>query len=197
MKGTSYEFFCFLVNSITKSSHVPRDIYPGMSLYIAHSISLGKRIGLDLIYGFCLGRLFHRPTTSSPATWDNLDDTGFYILCSAIDKSIWAAFDFEPITEVGEKRTVRPEYERYGQLPNDRSNLVIGAQKLFGREWTARVPLTLDGGDPFGNDMGGESPVRVRITAKYTSIASVVQGLRKGRSDSNGSETGRGSKSSS
>ena len=186
-----------LLNSITISSHVPREIYHCMSLDIAHSISLGKPIGLDLIYGLCLGRLFHRPTTSSPATWDNLDDTGFYIRCSAIDKSIWAAFDFEPMTEIGEKRTVRPEYQVYGRLPNDRSNLVIGAQKLFGREWTARVPLTLDGGNPYGNDMGGESPVRVRITAQYTSIASVVQGLRKGRSDSNGCETGTGSESSS
>lgn len=138
----------FLANSITKSSDVPntREIYHSMSHLRAHSVRLGKPLGLNLVYGFGLGRLFHRPTASSPATWDNLDDTGFYILCSATDKSIWAAFDFTPITETGERRTVQPEYgDQYGRLPNDRSNSAIGVQKLFGREWTAKIPPTLDG----------------------------------------------------
>lgn len=193
----------FLANSITKSSDVPntREIYHSMSHLRAHSVRLGKPLGLNLVYGFGLGRLFHRPTASSPATWDNLDDTGFYILCSATDKSIWAAFDFTPITETGERRTVQPEYgDQYGRLPNDRSNSAIGVQKLFGREWTAKIPPTLDGGDPFRSDMGGDSPIPAKITAKPTLVSLVVEavtGGRTGGSDSSSSETGSGSDSSS
>ena len=63
----------------------PRDdeCYPGMSLFEARSIPHGSTIITHLKYGFGIGRLYHQmPDASQP------QDTEFYVVCNALDKSI-------------------------------------------------------------------------------------------------------------
>ena len=99
-------------------------------------------------------------------TWENVDDTGFYIVCSAVDKSIWAVFNFHPMTETGDYLSINPQAgEKFGKLPND-EGLTIGVQRLFGTEWLARTPLKLDDGDLFESPLGGGLPIEAMITAK-------------------------------
>ena len=117
--------------------------------------------------------------TNSPATWENLDDAGFYVVCSATDKSIWAIFNFTPETGTGDCQTIRPQAgDKYGTLPGDKGGLVIGVQKLFGRQWLAKTPLTLDGGDPFKSTLDGASPVAAEVTAKPVAVADVVRAVK-------------------
>ena len=140
-----------------------------MSAYTALSVLESRPVTLELEYGFGLGRLYFRSVTNTPATWENLEDAGFYVVCSATDKSIWAVFNFHPMTETGDYETIRPQDgDEYGRPPGDKENLVIGVQKLFGKQWLAKKPLTLDGGDPFKNAaLGGGFPVQAIVTAKY------------------------------
>ena len=94
-----------------------------------------------------------------------MEDTGFHVLCNAVDKSIWAAFDFEPYGETGDINPVQPENgDLYGRLPEDKQNMVIGIMRLFGKEWTAKNPLWLDGGDLFDNGAG--TPLACKLVAR-------------------------------
>lgn len=107
-------------------------------------------------------------------------DTGFYVACNASDKSIWVAFDFEPYGETGDIEEVRPEFgDPYGQLPGDKEELVIGVQKLFSGDWTAKKPLSLDHGDPFkdgaGKTVGGQA---VCGTSDHKQCGHCYQGRR-------------------
>ena len=152
-----------------------------MSQYTALSIPQYKPITTDLVYRFGLGQLYYRPTASSPTTWENLNDPGFYVICSTTDKSLWAAFNFNSVTEIGDVRAVKPENgDRYGKLPNDKSNLVIGVQKLFGKKWTTKRPLSLDGVDPFKNNVGSGKEIAAKLTAKPVLDADVVKAIGRG-----------------
>ncbi|KAI9889058.1 MAG: hypothetical protein M1814_005847 [Vezdaea aestivalis] len=150
------------------SSKADNSLYPGVSSFYLKSHS-GSTQGL--LYGFCIGRLYHK---LPGAVWR--EDTGFYVICNAVDKSIWVAFDFEPDAETGDIQPVRPEHgEAYGLLPNDDQNLVIGIQMLFDKGWTARKPLMLDLGDPFQDAPHGPLPYRLvaRPASKYDLISAI------------------------
>ena len=59
------------------------DIY-GISTSKTKNIPISQSITTDFHYGFDLRRLYHK--SSSTAT--HIEDTGFHVLCNAIDKSI-------------------------------------------------------------------------------------------------------------
>ncbi|KAG7010054.1 hypothetical protein G7Y79_00001g003260 [Physcia stellaris] len=142
-------------------------IYPGMSKYTAKQY--GTDTLSDLNYGFGLGRLHHQ-LPNDPDT----DDTGFYVILNAVDRSIWIAFDFEPHDDTGEIRTVMPEYGyEYGQLPGDEQNQMIGVQRLFGGDWTLQQPYSLDRGDPFTSGAG--RAMATRLFAKPACFGEVVR----------------------
>ena len=150
------------------------DVYYGVFAYEAKSIPAGTPMSIDLTYGFGLGRLYHSTSTATDA-----EDTGFFLICNAVDKSIWAAFDFEPYGETGDITPVEPQYgDPYGQLPSDTQKLVIGAMKLFGKEWMAKKPLSLDGGDPFGGGAG--KPLACKLVAKPAYVADVLKAIKDG-----------------
>ena len=151
------------------------ELYSGMFVFIPYSIEHHKPTTIDLSYGFGIGRLYHKvPDALQP------QDTGFYVLCNASDKSIWVAFDFEPYGETGDIEQVRPEFgDPYGQLPGDKEELVIGVQKLFSGDWTAKKPLSLDHGDPFKNGAG--KPLAVKLFAAPATINNVVDAIEAGR----------------
>lgn len=159
-----------------------------MSSYTALGIPMLKPITLDLKYGFGVGRLHSRSVTESktPPIARELDDAGFYIVCSAIDKSIWAIFDFEPQIEIDDYITIDPRTSPYGTLQNDTEDLVIGVQKLFGSEWLTKTPFALDGGDPFKSALGGSPPVAAMVTAKEVTVEDVRKRYVPGLVDDNG-----------
>ena len=74
---------------------------------------------------------------------------------------------------------MQPEYgDPYGGLPLDTQIMVIGVMKLFGKEWIARKPLSLDGGDPFGNGAG--TPLACKLVAKPAFVADVLKAIKAG-----------------
>ena len=150
------------------------EVYPGMSIFLAQSQN-DTNTPQDIFYGFGIGRLHHKmPTVSRP------EDTGFYVICNALDKSIWVAFDFEPYGETGEIEIIRPEYgDPYGQLPGRKPNLVIGVQRLFGKDWMAERPLSLDRGDPFTSGAGHLRATR--LIAKPVHVDHAVQFIKRHR----------------
>ena len=108
-----------------------------------------------------------------------MEDTGFFVICNAVDKSIWVAFDFEPYGETSEINPVRPENgDHYGELPEDKEKMTIGMMKLFTQEWTAEEPLFLDGGDPFHNGAG--APLAYKLIATPALIADVQRAIEAG-----------------
>ena len=147
----------------------------GYCFFTARSIPSRRHTIIDLSYGFGIGRLYHKmPDALQP------QDTGFYVVCNASDKSIWVAFDFEPYGETGDIERVRPEFgDPYGQLPGDKEELVIGAQKLFSGDWTTKKPLSLDYGDPFKNGAG--TPLAAKLFATPAFINEVVIAIKAGR----------------
>ena len=159
----------------------------------AKSVPVGQTITTDLNYGFGLGRLYHKSSNAA-----DIEDTGFYVICNAVDKSIWVAFDFEPYGETGDINPVRPDYgDPYGGLPLDTQKMVIGIMRLFTSEWTARKPLSLDGGDPFRNGAG--TPLACKLVAKPAFVADVLNAIKAGtaKSASSGfSQTSREPKAS-
>ena len=56
--------------------------------------------------------------------------------------------------------------------------MVIGIIRLFGNEWTAIEPLSLDGGDPFRNGAG--TPLACKLVAKPTFVADVFNAIQAG-----------------
>lgn len=111
-----------------------------------------------------------------------MEDTGFYVICNAVDKSIWLAFDFELYGETGDINPVQPEYgDPYGELPVDTQKMVIGVMRLFGKEWTAKKALSLDGGDPFRNGAG--TPLACKLVAKSALVADVLNAIKAGSAD--------------
>ena len=146
----------------------------GISTSEAKSVPLGQTITTDLNYGFGLGRLYHKTSTMP-----YMEDTGFYVICNAVDKSIWIAFDFEPYGETGDLKPVQPEYgDPYGRLPRDPQEMVIGIMRLFTKEWTAKKPLSLDGGDPFSSGAG--TPLACKLVAKPAFVADVLNAIKAG-----------------
>lgn len=128
---------------------------------------------MDLKYGIGLGRLYHK--TSKAA---RMEDTEFYVICNVVNKSIWVAFDFEPYTETGDIYRIKPEIgQPYGQLPHDTQNMMIGIMRLFGPEWTARRPLSLKDGDPFGHG----TPLACKLVAKKAWKSDVLRAIEAGR----------------
>ena len=147
------------------------DDFYGISASEARSVPLGQTITMDLNYGFGLGRLYHK--TSNIA---EVEDTGFYVICNAVDKSIWVAFDFEPYSDTGDVNPVQPEYgDPYGGLPLDTQKMVIGIMRLFKKEWIAKKPLSLDGGDPFRDGAG--TPLACKLVAKPAFVADVLNAI--------------------
>jgi len=144
------------------------ELYSGMLHFTAKSIPSCMPVTIDLTYGFGLGRLCHQmPDALQP------QDSAFYVICNAMDKSIWIAFDFEPYGETGDIVQVRPEYgDPYGQLPGDKEEVMIGARKLFSGDWMASKQLSLDHGDPF-EYTASEPALAVKLFATPASIASM------------------------
>lgn len=150
------------------------DDFYGISASEAKSVPVGQTITTDLNYGFGLGRLYHKISNAV-----DMEDTGFYVICNAVDKSIWVAFDFEPYGETGDINPVQPEYgDCYGELPVDTQKMVIGIMRLFRKEWTAKKPLSLDGGDPFRNGAG--TPLACKLVAKPAFVADVLNAIKAG-----------------
>ena len=188
--GLPIDFICQLFalsSSRYQSSHPlsnEDEIYYSMSQYRATSTQATTPREIDLVYGFCLGDLYYRSAdpspSSSPATWENLDDTGFVVICSATDKSLWVAYNFNHITETDDVIEVQPEYgDSYGRLPGDTSDVVIGVQRIFGKEWTAKEPLGLGDVNPFDNDMGSGKAIEARLTASPVIVADVVKAIER------------------
>jgi hypothetical protein len=149
------------------------DFHPVVNAYEAKSISTGKIVEMDLRYGIGIGRLYHK--TSEAAS---MEDTEFYVICNAVDKSLWVSFDFEPRTETGDIYEYSPETgEPYGKLPQDTQHMMIGIMRLFGPEWTRRRPLSLEGGDPFRHG----TPLACRLVAKRALVPDVVETIKAGR----------------
>lgn len=150
------------------------DDFYGISASEAQSVPVGQTITTDLNYGFGLGTLYHKSSNAA-----DMEDTGFYVICNAVDKSIWVAFNFEPYGETGDINPVQPEYgDPYGVLPLDTQNMVIGIMRLFSKEWTAKKPLSLDGGDPFRNGAG--TPLACKLVAKPAFVADVLNAINAG-----------------
>lgn len=150
------------------------DVFYGISTYETKSVPGGQTITTNLNYGFGLGRLYHK--TSNAA---GMEDTGFYVICNAVDKSIWVAFDFEPYGETGDINPVQPEYgDPYGELPLDTQKMVIGIMRLFTKEWTTKKPLSLDSEDPFCNGTG--TPLACKLVAKPAFVADVLDAIKAG-----------------
>lgn len=150
------------------------DDFYGISVSEGKSVPVGQTITTDLNYGFGLGRLYHKISDAV-----DMEDTGFYVICNAVDKSIWVAFDFEPYGETGDINPVQPEYgDPYGELPVDTQKMVIGIMRIFGKEWTAKKPLSLDGGDPFRNGAG--TPLACKLVAKPAFVADVLDAIKAG-----------------
>ncbi|MCJ1394355.1 hypothetical protein MMC18_007233 [Xylographa bjoerkii] len=157
----------------------PTDWYPGIFTYSATHAVTGVSLALDLKYGFSLGRLLYKPAESTPPT--EAEDAGFYLLCNAVDKSIYAAFDFLPYAETGD---IAPVYSEegwpYGQLPGDKSKLVVGVMKVFGKEWTVKQPPSLDGGDPFRTGSGAGTPLPAKVVGRPALLAEVLKAIQGG-----------------
>lgn len=164
--GISYFIKCsdksFEDSSDTLSqADISQTIFPGIAIYEAKSVLIGlspQTITTELKYGFDLGRLYHKLSNAN-----DVKDTGFYVICNAIDKSICTAFDFETEYETGEIDLVQPEYgEPYGELPLDTQKMKIGIMRLLTKEWTAKKPLSLNDGDPFRNG----TPLACKLVGK-------------------------------
>ena len=85
------------------------------------------------------------------------------------------------MTETGDYQSIRPQDgEKYGTLPGDKEGLVIGVQRLFGRQWLAKTPLALDSGDPFKSALGGGTPIRAIVTAKPVTVTDVIRAAKGG-----------------
>lgn len=151
------------------------DDFYGISVSEAKSVPVGgQTITTDLNYGFGLGRLYHKISNAV-----DMEDTGFYVICNAVDKSIWVAFDFEPYGETGDINPVQPEFgDPYGELPSDTQKMVIGIMRLFKKEWTTKNPLSLDGGDPFRDGAG--TPLACKLVAKPAFVADVLDAIKAG-----------------
>ena len=150
------------------------DDFYGISASEAKNVSLGQTITTDLNYGIGLGRLYHKIPNAV-----DMEDTGFYVICNAVDKSIWVAFDFEPYGETGDINPVHPEYgDTYGELPVDTQKMVIGVMRLFRKDWTAKKPPSLDGGDPFCDGAG--TPLACKLVAKPAFVADVRNAIKAG-----------------
>lgn len=165
------------------SPKADNELYSGMSFFSIQNHRSTTTLR-DMNYGFGIGRLNHQmPNSSRP------EDTGFYVICNALDKSIWIAFDFEPYGETGEISIVRPEYGHpYGRLPGDRQNLVIGVQRLFDKDWTTKRPFSLERGDPFMNS--DWRPMPTRLIAEPVSLGEVVKAIEEYRGRLIGSSSG-------
>ena len=149
------------------------EIYSGISIFSAKQYGTDILGDGDLKYGFGIGRLHHKMTSASRP-----EETGFYVICNAIDKSIWIAFDFEPYGETGDVHTVKPEYgDPYGQLPGDKQ--MIGVQRLSGEDWRFQTPYSLDRGDPFTSGAG--RPMAIRLFAKPAYVDEVVKASQEYR----------------
>ncbi|KAI0437774.1 hypothetical protein F4803DRAFT_555658 [Xylaria telfairii] len=161
--------------SPTTTAPSGQDLYWPVSAFEAKKIPHGTTVNTDLRYGFGLGRLWYQASNHPSAA-----DAGFYLICNAVDKSIWASFDFNPYSDTGEKRRIQAELgEIYGKLPvGDSSNATIGLQRLFGREWTAKKPPSLDGGDPFQSGAG--TPLQVRLVARPATKTEVMNAIQAG-----------------
>lgn len=153
------------------------DIFYGISTYEAKSIPTGRTLNTDLNYGFGLGRLHHKSSEAA-----DMEDTGFHVICNAVDKSIWVAFDFEPYGETGDINPVQPEYgDPYGGLPLDTQRMEIRIMRLFTKVWTAQKPLSLDGGDPFRNGAG--IPLPYKLVARPALVADVLNAIKAGTTE--------------
>lgn len=160
-------------SSVGTPSSGEAELYSGMLAFTARSIPSGNPKDIELSYGFSIGRLYHKMPDSLPP-----QDTGFFVVCNAFDKSIWVAFDFEPYGKTGDIEPVRPEYgDPYGQLPGDKE-VVIGIQKLFSGDWTAKKPFSLDHGDPFKNGTGEPLAAKLFATPAFISDVFTMAGGR-------------------
>jgi hypothetical protein len=103
----------------------------------------------DLRYGFGLGALMSQPNTPSGNTEKPpLEETGFFVVCNAIDKSIWVTFDYTPFRQANSEFRVEPLPPTWGLLPEDDS-LQIGTMRISLPEWWKKTPLKFTSGDPF------------------------------------------------
>ena len=174
--GTHYEYQYYLrvcSDTIEPDDYNPKredaeDIYYGMSRFEARHAVTGDPADVDLKFGFGLGKLYHREASKAEPSFDeDLEPTGFYVICNAVDKSIWLAFDFEPINFYGDNTEyVRPERgDEYGKLPGDQDGLVVGVVKLYDRSWRLQQPPTLLKGDPFREAAGRPLACRLALLA--------------------------------
>jgi hypothetical protein len=149
------------------------DFHPVINAYEAKSISTGKIVKMNLRYEIDIEKLYHK--TSEAAS---MEDTEFYVICNAVDKSLWISFDFEPRTETDDIYEYSPKTgEPYEKLPQNTQHMMIGIMRLIGPEWTRRRPLSLKRGDPFRHG----TPLACRLVAKRALIPDVIEAIKTER----------------
>ena len=147
----------------------PDDLYHDISMFVAEHVLTSKPIDVDLKFGFTLGGLLYKFYDMSEP-----EDAGFYVICNAVDKSIWIAFDFKPYSELGYLSPIRPKNrDEYGTLPTYVHGGEVGAMKIVGADWTTQQPVG-SRGDLFG----AGSPIPCKLKAKPAIMRDVLQAVK-------------------
>jgi hypothetical protein len=143
-----------------------------MFIYEAKNISMNQIVKMNLKYDFDLERLCHK--ISNEIYMKNID---FYLICNAVDKSIWVAFDFESMTEIDEIDSMWSKYDQvYEKLSRDTQNMMIEIMRIFESKWTARRSLSLNDEDLFKN--GTDTSLACRLIAKQALISNVLNVIK-------------------
>jgi hypothetical protein len=122
---------------------------------------------MNLKYDFNLERLCHK--FPNEIYMKNID---FYVICNAVDKSIWIAFNFGSITEIDEIDSMWSKYDQvYEELSRNTQNLMIKIMKIFESKWTARRSLSSTDEDSFKNETN--TSLACRLIAKQALISNV------------------------
>ena len=100
----------------------------------------------ELKYGFGIGKIVHRLVDE---TLDDYEDTGFYVLANALDKSIWIAIDWFPLGPDSAPTSLEGSRD-WGMLPGY-DNIQVGVMKISQDNWAEKRPLTIVGDTFFTN----------------------------------------------
>jgi len=134
---------------------VARSLSDDLCVYESVPIqSSAMTAGIHWKYGFGLGTLAHCSTSDLPpngggANPFQLTDTGFFVLLSAIDRSVWIAIDWYPPDELGSRPGL--DGQDWGRLPND-PRLQIGVMQISRPQWARPSSdgiVSITASDPF------------------------------------------------
>ncbi|KAH8882537.1 hypothetical protein GQ53DRAFT_753586 [Thozetella sp. PMI_491] len=101
----------------------------------------------DLRFGVGLGFLAHRPTGS--AATDQYNKSGFYVLLSATDKSLWVTGKWDATDDCSFSLSDDVNPSDWGRLPGD-ARLRIGTMRISQPSWETTADHKIArGSDPF------------------------------------------------